>query len=76
MLESDRRKSHNDELLRKMKAGENLTTTDTFSLWFPPRPIIKKDTDRIKELYGHDTKIIGTSQIKVVKDKEGHTKNL
>jgi hypothetical protein len=76
MLESDRRKIHNNELLRKMKAGENLTTADTFSLWFPPRPIIKKDTDIIKTLYGSDTKIIGEPQSflpKVVKDKEGHT---
>lgn len=76
MLESDRRKSHNDKLLRKMKAGENLTTVDTFSLWFPPRPTIKKDTDIIKELYGSDTKIIGEPQSfspKLVKDTEGHT---
>ncbi len=45
------RKSRNEELLKRMKAGEALWSYDSKASWFPPRPIIEKDPDAIKRLY-------------------------
>jgi hypothetical protein len=47
----DLRKSRNEELIRRMKAGESLWSYDSKASWFPPRPIIEKDKDAIKRLY-------------------------
>jgi len=47
----DIRKKHNEQLIRRMKAGEPLWSYDSKASWFPPRPIIEKDQDAIKRLY-------------------------
>lgn len=49
-----RRKSENDDLIRRMRMGESLVRVDVFDMWFPPRPTIKKDKDAIRRLYGVD----------------------
>lgn len=46
------RKERNVEILRKMKAGESLSSFDTLSSWFPSRPKIEKDPNALKVLYG------------------------
>jgi hypothetical protein len=46
------RKERNLEILRKMKAGESLSSFDSHSSWFPNRPKIEKDPNAIKVLYG------------------------
>ena len=46
------RKERNLEILRKMKAGESLSSFDSLSSWFPNRPKIEKDPNAIKVLYG------------------------
>ncbi len=48
------RRSHNSELLRKMRNGESLTSFDSKASWFPPRPMIEKDKDAIMRLYDVD----------------------
>ncbi len=48
---SDKRKKHNEQLIRRMKSGEALWSYDSKASWFPPRPIIEKDPDAIKRLY-------------------------
>ncbi len=50
------RKKHNREIVQRMKSGETLHRYNAQSSWFPPRPIIKKDEEAIKSLYGHSEK--------------------
>ena len=45
------RKQRNEQLLRRMKAGESLWSYDSKASWFPPRPMIEKDKEAIKRLY-------------------------
>lgn len=46
------RQDRNSELLRRMRTGEQLTSFNSQSSWFPPRPIIEKDQGAIHKLYG------------------------
>ncbi len=46
------RQDRNSELLRRMRTGEQLTSFNSYSSWFPPRPIIEKDESAIHKLYG------------------------
>lgn len=48
---TDKRREHNQDLLRRMRSGESLRTVDSRSSWFPPRPIIEKDQEAISRLY-------------------------
>jgi hypothetical protein len=48
---TDKRREHNQDLLRRMRSGESLRTVDSRSSWFPPRPIIQKDQEAISRLY-------------------------
>jgi len=47
------RRQHNQELIRKMRNGEPLTSFDSKASWFPPRPIIAKDPEALAQLYGN-----------------------
>lgn len=49
--DNDFRKQRNEQLIRRMKAGEPLWSYDSKASWFPPRPIIEKDPEAIKRLY-------------------------
>lgn len=49
--DNDIRKARNEQLIRRMKAGEPLWSYDSKASWFPPRPIIEKDPEAIKRLY-------------------------
>lgn len=46
------RTDRNSELVRRMRTGEQLTSFNSQSSWFPPRPIIEKDQGAIHKLYG------------------------
>jgi hypothetical protein len=46
------RHDRNSELVRRMRTGEQLTSFNSQSSWFPPRPIIEKDQGAIHKLYG------------------------
>lgn len=46
-----KRKRHNEELLKRMAAGDSLKSHDSEASWFPPRPIIEKDEVALKRLY-------------------------
>ncbi len=48
---SDRRAAHNDQLIDRMRRGDSLWAFDSQSSWFPPRPLIKKDTKLMNKLY-------------------------
>jgi hypothetical protein len=48
---SNLRKAHNAELIRRMMKGESLTSFDSQSSWYPPRPVIEKDPSEIARLY-------------------------
>ena len=52
----DARKKHNEQLIRRMKAGEQLWSYDSKASWFPPRPMIEKDPEAIKRLYKETSK--------------------
>jgi hypothetical protein len=45
------RKKHNEDLIRRLRAGEPLQRFDSRASWFPPRPIIEKDDKAIAKLY-------------------------
>lgn len=47
----DIRRQHNVELIRRMRNGESLTSFDSKSSWYPPRPIIEKDKAEMARLY-------------------------
>lgn len=46
------RKERNNELVRRMRGGEQLSSFNSFSSWFPPRPTIEKDSGALEKLYG------------------------
>ncbi|NDE17140.1 hypothetical protein EBZ80_19645 [bacterium] len=46
------RKDHNEQILKRMAAGEPLWAFDSKASWFPPRPVIQKDPKAIGQLYG------------------------
>ena len=45
------RVEHNRELIQRMNSGDNMQSFDSFSSWFPPRPVIQKDLSIVKKLY-------------------------
>ena len=47
-----KRRQHNKEILSRMKKGEALTSFNSHTSWFPPRPIVKKDQADMQKLYG------------------------
>jgi hypothetical protein len=47
----DLRNQHNQDLIRRMRSGEPLTSFDSKSSWYPPRPTIEKDPKAIEKLY-------------------------
>lgn len=50
--DEERRKKENADLVERMKKGESLARCRPEDTWFQPRPIIKKDPDALKQLYG------------------------
>ena len=65
----DTRRQHNTDLIRRMRNGESLYSFDSTSSWFPPRPIISKDKQAIKQLYGDKAEPVE----KLVKEEEAGT---
>lgn len=45
-----RRKLKNEDLVSRMREGENLALYSPSDTFFPPRPIIKKDIKALKQL--------------------------
>lgn len=64
------RKSRNADVLKRMKEGESLNSFDSNSSWFPPRPMVEKDPDAVKKLYGKGTKVLSSQK------DEGKSKKL
>ena len=50
----EKRKKANDDILKRMKNGDPLTSFSSHFSWFPPRPIVKKDKKAIAILYPED----------------------
>ena len=46
------RKERNADVIRRMQSGDQLSSFNSYSSWFPPRPIIEKDSKAVKALYG------------------------
>jgi hypothetical protein len=73
--ENNIRKARNEQLIRRMKAGEPLWSYDSKASWFPPRPIIEKDQTAIKRLYNDkSSKTSGTYADPTVKHIESRLK--
>jgi len=70
----DIRKARNEQLIRRMKAGEPLWSYDSKASWFPPRPIIEKDPAAIKKLYESSTENSGKYSSPAVKHIESRLK--
>ena len=58
------RKERNQEILRKMRAGESLSSFDSQASWFPERPKIEKNLEAIQKLYGSSKERAGSSSAK------------
>jgi hypothetical protein len=57
------RRSRNQEIIKRMKQGEPLSSFSSADSWFPPRPRIEKDPEAVKRLYGNvDERLIATRQ--------------
>ena len=50
------REERNADVIRRMKGGDQLSSFNSYSSWFPPRPIIEKDKKAVKSLYGSEPK--------------------
>ncbi len=50
--ERNLRKERNTDVIRRMRNGDQLSSFNSYSSWFPPRPVVEKDTDAVKKLYG------------------------
>lgn len=50
------RTNHNRELIRRMQDGDSLSSFDSQSSWYPPRPILEKDKEAVSRLYGSGSK--------------------
>ena len=75
VLSTKIRKRHNEDLLKRMKAGESLTNYDAIDSWFPSRPLIKKDRDAMARLYnnpslGESKKLESTKSSKSANSKK------
>jgi hypothetical protein len=45
------RKQRNSELIKRMREGDPLRTHDATSSWYPPRPVISKDSEAVQKIY-------------------------
>merc|ERR1712176_732278 len=52
------RKERNSDVIRRMKNGDQLSSFNSYSSWFPPRPIIEKDSSAVKDLYGTTPRVL------------------
>ena len=50
------RKNHNEDLIERMKKGDPLQTQSALDSWFPPRPVVKKNTSLLKQLHSGSEK--------------------
>jgi len=66
--EEEKRKKINDDILRRFKAGEQLQDPASLT-WFPPRPIIEKDSKLVKKLYGENAKVINSKGLKITESE-------
>jgi len=75
-MDDEKRKKINEDIIKRLKAGEPLQDTSD-KTWFPPRPVVQKDQELVKKLYGNDIKIIGVNKLEVVKNdsKEASDEN-
>ena len=70
--EDKKRKEMNANILKRLKAGDALQEPANLT-WFPPRPVIQKNKDAVKALYGDDAKIIGDTNLKIVDKDKGES---
>ena len=61
------RKKKNADLLRRMRAGESLTSFDSHSSWYPVRPKMEKDQKEIDRLFNGGTADGSESEKKTLK---------
>lgn len=54
--EAEKRRKANKSILERFMRGETLATVPPDATWYPPRPIIAKDKEAIKKIYGMDLK--------------------
>jgi hypothetical protein len=51
-VEEERRKRKNADVISRMRSGDPLVLIPSSATWFPPRPLVEKDKESIKKLYG------------------------
>jgi hypothetical protein len=64
--QEQKRRLRNQEILTRMQQGESLNCFDSYTSWFPPRPIVKKDRTGMNKLYGR------RSFLKVYKENQSN----
>ena len=65
--EKEKWKKLNDDILKRMKMGENLQDPAK-NTWYPPRPTIPKNQEHVKKLYGNNVKIVGITKLEIIKE--------
>ncbi len=61
------RKKKNADILRRMRAGESLTSFDSHLSWYPVRPKIEKDQKEIDRLFNDGAADDAESKSKTLK---------
>lgn len=46
-----RRKKNNQDIVKRMREGDSLTSFNSVGSWFPPRPVIKKDKNAMFKIH-------------------------
>lgn len=62
------RTKHNLDLIRRMREGDSLKSFDSRASWFPPRPVIEKDSQALSQLYGSRSTRVKASTVPVEVD--------
>jgi hypothetical protein len=54
LTKEEARALKNEDLIRRMREGESLTSFSIEASCFPKRPVIKKDKKLVEKLFGED----------------------
>lgn len=69
MSDKDKRKKHNEDILRKFLRGESLLSKSAEDSWWPDRSkgFVKKDPEALEKLYGAKKEEKNKPSLSVVK---------
>ncbi len=67
---SDLREKRNEDILKRMREGDPLTSFDGAASWFPPRPVIQKNSEDMARVYSSEGSAASQLEPKVKEAKK------